>query len=74
MRRETTKAHEVEIVALRRDIRALFAKRQVSPRMAQVVFINTLVALIKHLGKKDTMEEAAEDLVRTLQRAISKPP
>jgi hypothetical protein len=40
--------------------------------MAQVVLINTLVAMIKHLRKKDTMEEAAEDLVRTLQRAISK--
>ena len=72
MRREMAKAHEVEFVALRRDIRALLAKRQVSPRMAQVVLINTLVAMIKHLGKKDTMEEAAEDLVRTLQRAISK--
>mgnify|MGYP007111879536 CR=1 FL=1 len=72
MRREMTKAHEVEIVALRRDIRALLAERRVSPRMAQVVLINTLVAMIKHLGKKDTMEEAAEDLVRTLQRAISK--
>ena len=72
MRREMTKAHEVEIVALRRDIRALLAKRQASPRMAQVVLINTLVAMIKHLGKKGTMKEAAEDLVRTLQRAISK--
>jgi hypothetical protein len=28
--------------------------------------------MIKHLRKKDTMEEAAEDSVRTLQRAISK--
>ena len=72
MRREMTKAHEVECVALTRDIRALLAKRQVSPPMTQVVLINTLVAMIKHLGKKDTMEEAAEDLVRTLQRAISK--
>ena len=40
--------------------------------MTQVVLINTLVAMIKRLGRKDTMEEAAEDLVRTLQRAISK--
>jgi hypothetical protein len=55
-----------------RDIRALLAERQVSPPMARVVLINTLVAMIKHLGRKDTMEEAAEDLVRTLQRAISK--
>ena len=72
MRREMTKAHEVECVALTRDIGALLAKRQVSPPMAKVVLINTLVAMIKHLGRKDTMEEAAEDLVRTLQRAISK--
>ena len=71
MRREMTKAHEVACVALR-DIRALLAKKQISPPLAQVVLINTLVAMIKHLGKKDTMEEAAEDLVRTLQRAISK--
>jgi hypothetical protein len=35
--------------------------------------INTLVAMIKRRGKKATMEEAAKDLVRTLQRAISKP-
>jgi hypothetical protein len=67
-----TKAHEVECVALARDIRALLAERQVAQPMAKVVLINTLVAMIKHLGKKDTMEEAAEDLVRTLQRAISK--
>ena len=72
MRREMTKAHEAECVALTRDIRALLAKRQVSPPVAQVVLINTLVAMIKHLGRKDTMEEAAEDLVRTLQHAISK--
>jgi hypothetical protein len=72
VRREMTKAHEVECATLTRDIRALLAKRQVSPRMAQVVLINTLVATIKHLEKKDTMEEAAEDLVLTLQRAISK--
>ena len=72
MRREMTKAHEVECVALTRDIRALLAERQISPPMARFVLINTLVAMIKHLGKKDTMEEAAEDLVRTLQRAISK--
>ena len=69
MRREMTKAYEVECVAFTRDIRALLAKRQISPPMAQVVLINTLVAMIKHLRKKDTMEEAAEDLVRTLQRA-----
>ena len=72
MRREMTKAHEVACVAFTRDIRALLAKKQISPPLAQVVLINTLVAMIKHLGKKDTMEEAAEDLVRTLQRAISK--
>ena len=72
MPREMTKAHEVECVTLTRDIRALLAERQVSQPMARVVLINTLVAMIKHLGKKDTMEEAAEDLVRTLQRAISK--
>jgi hypothetical protein len=72
VRREMTKAHEVECVALARDIRALLAERQVAQPMAKVVLINTLVAMIKHLGKKDTMEEAAEDLVRTLQRAISK--
>jgi hypothetical protein len=70
--REMTKAHEVECVALTRDIRVLLAERQVSQPMARVVLINTLVAMIKHLGRKDTMEEAAEDLVRTLQRAISK--
>jgi hypothetical protein len=70
--REMTKAHEVECVTLTRDIRALLVERQVSPPMARVVLINTLVAMIKHLGGKDTMEEAAEDLVRTLQRAISK--
>ena len=67
-----TNAHEVECVALTRDIRALLTERQVSPPMAKVVLINTLVAMIKHFGKKDTMKEAAEDLVRTLQRAISK--
>jgi hypothetical protein len=72
VRREMTKADQVECVALARDIRALLAKRQASPRMAQVVLINTLVAMIKHLGKKDTMEEAAEELVLTLQRTISK--
>ena len=72
MRREMTKAHEVECVALTRDIRALSAERQVSPPMAKVVLINTLVAMIKNLGRKDPMEEAAEDLVRSLQRAISK--
>ena len=72
MRREMTKAHEAECVALTRDIRAILVERQVSPPMTQVVLINTLVAMIKHLGKKETMEEAAEDLVRTLQRAISK--
>jgi len=72
VRREMTKAHEAECVALTRDIRALLVERQVSPPMTQVVLINTLVAMIKHLGKKDTMEEAAEDLVRTLQRAILK--
>jgi hypothetical protein len=72
--RKMTKAHQVECVALTRDIRALFAERQVSPPMARVVLINTLVAMIKHLGRKDTMEGAAEDLVRTLQRAISKSP
>jgi hypothetical protein len=72
VRREMTKAHEVECVAFRQDISALLVKRQISPPMAQVVLINTLVAMIKRLGKKDTMEEAAEDLVRTLQRAISK--
>jgi hypothetical protein len=72
MPREMTKAHEVECVALTRDIRALLAKRQISPPMAQVVLINTLVAMIKHLGKKGTMKEAAEDLVRSLQKAISK--
>jgi hypothetical protein len=67
-----TKAHEAQCVALTRDIRALLVERQVSPPMTRVVLINTLVAMIKHLGKKDTMEEAAEDLVSTLQRAISK--
>ena len=72
VRREMTKAHEVECATLTRDIRALLAKRQVSPRMAQVVLINTLVAMIKHRGKKDTMKEAAEELILTLQRAISK--
>ena len=66
-----TKAYEVECVAFMRDIRALLAKRQISPPMAQVVLINTLVAMIKNLGKKGTMKEAAEDLVRTLQKAIS---
>ena len=69
-----TKAHEVACVAFTRDIRALLAKKQISPPLAQVVLINTLVAMIKHLGKKETMEEAAKDLVRTLQRAISKSP
>jgi hypothetical protein len=34
--REMTKAHEVECVALTRDIRALLAERQVSPPMARV--------------------------------------
>ena len=72
MRREITKTYEVECVAFTRDIRALLAKRQISPPMAQVVLINTLVAMIKHLGKKGTMKEAAEDLVHTLQKAISK--
>ncbi len=72
MRGEMTKAHQAECIALTRDIRALLVERQVSPPMTQVVLINTLVAMIKHLGKKDTMEEAAEDLVRTLQRAILK--
>jgi hypothetical protein len=72
VRREMTKAHAAECVALTRDIRALLVERQVSPPMTQVVLINTLVAMIKRLGRKDTMEEAAEDLVRTLQRAISK--
>ena len=67
-----TKAHEAQCAALTRDIRALLVERQVSPPMTRVVLINTLVAMIKHLGKKDTMEEAAEDLVSTLQRAISK--
>jgi hypothetical protein len=67
-----TKADELECVAFMRGIRALLAKRQISPPMAQVVLINALVAMIKNLGKKDTMEEAAEDLIRTLQRAISK--
>ena len=67
-----TKAHEAQCVALTRDIRALLVERQVSPPMTRVVLINTLVAMIKHLGKKDTMEEAAEDLLSTLQRAISK--
>jgi hypothetical protein len=52
VRREMTKAYEVECVAFTRDIRALLAKRQISPPMAQVVLINTLVAMIKHLGKK----------------------
>ena len=52
MRREMTKAHEVECVALARDIRALLAERQVSPPMAKVVLINTLVAMIKHLEEK----------------------
>jgi hypothetical protein len=66
-----TKTYEVECVAFTRDIRALLAKRQISPPMAQVVLINTLVAMIKNLGKKGTMKEAAEDLVRTLQKAIS---
>jgi len=28
--------------------------------------------MIKHRGKKDTMKEAAEELILTLQRAISK--
>ena len=72
MRREMTKAHEAECVALTRDIRTLLVERQVSPPMTRVVLINTLVAMIKHQGKKATMEEAAEDLVGTLQRAISK--
>jgi hypothetical protein len=67
-----TKTYEVECVAFTRDIRALLAKRQISPPMAQIVLTNTLVAMIKHLGKKGTMKEAAEDLVRTLQKAISK--
>jgi hypothetical protein len=53
VRREMTKAYEVECVAFMRDIRALLAKRQISPPMAQVVLINTLVAMIKHLGKKE---------------------
>ena len=52
VRREMTKTYEVECVAFTRDIRALLAKRQISPPMAQVVLINTLVAMIKHLGKK----------------------
>ena len=72
MRREMTKADELECVAFTQSIRALLAKRQISPPMAQVVLINTLVAIIKNLEKKDTMEEAAEDLIRTLRRAISK--
>jgi hypothetical protein len=67
-----TKAHEVECVEFTRDIRALLAKRQISPPMAQVVLINALVAMIKHSGRKETMKEAAEDLVLKLQRAISK--
>jgi hypothetical protein len=70
--REMTKANEAECVALTRDIRALLVERQVSSPMTQVILINTLVAMIKHLRKKDTMEQAAEDLVRTLQRAILK--
>ena len=72
MRTEMTKAHEVECVEFTRDIRALLAKRQISPPMAQVVLINALVAMIKHSGRKETMKEAAEDLVLKLQRAISK--
>jgi hypothetical protein len=72
VRTEMTKAHEVECVEFTRDIRALLAKRQISPPMAQVVLINALVAMIKHSGKKETMKEAAEDLVLKLQRAISK--
>ena len=72
MRTEMTKAHEVECVEFTRDIRALLAKRQISPPMAQVVLMNALVAMIKHSGKKETMKEAAEDLVLKLQRAISK--
>jgi len=67
-----TKAHEAECVEFTRDIRALLAKRQISPPMAQVVLINALVAMIKHSGQKETMKEAAEDLVLKLQRAISK--
>jgi hypothetical protein len=70
--REMTKAHEAECVAFGRDFRVLLAERQISPRTAQVVLINTLVTMIKHLEKRDTMEEAAEDLVRMLRRAISK--
>ena len=58
MRREMTKAHQAECIALTRDIRALLVERQVSPPMTQVVLINTLVAMIKNLGRKDTMEEA----------------
>jgi hypothetical protein len=72
VRTEMTKAHEVECVEFTRDIRALLAKRQISPPMAQVVLINALVAMIKHSGRKETMKEAAEDLVLKLQRAISK--
>ena len=52
MRREMTKASEAECVALTRDIRALLVERQVSRPMTQVVLINTLVAMIKHLRKK----------------------
>jgi 16S rRNA C1402 (ribose-2'-O) methylase RsmI len=72
VRREMTKAHQAECVALTRDIRALLVERQVSSPMTLIVLINTLVAMIKHLRKKDTMEEAAEDLVHTLQQAILK--
>lgn len=71
VRREMTKAHEVECATLTRDIRALLAKDRFRRGWPKSL-INTLVAMIKHLGKKDTMEEAAEDLVLTLQRAISK--
>ena len=70
MSRDMTVGEQAECVALTNDILALLAEKQASPGIAHAALINTLVEIIKHLGSKDTLEEAATDLIGSLQRAI----
>jgi negative regulator of sigma E activity len=46
--------------------------KQVSPPIAHAALVYTPVEMIKQIGPKDTLQEAAGELVQTLQRAISK--
>ncbi len=65
-----TEADDREIIQVTKDLLEWFGKREVRPPIAHAALLQTMLELDKGINGKQTLQEAALDLIEYIRRQV----